>query len=138
MNLPKIEPYIMFNGRTEEALEFYKTALGANVACIMKFSDCPEGAPPGQEDKVMHAAFTVGDCTIMASDGCGEEEPISGISLSISVATNEEVDKFFDALAKNGEVTMPAGETFWSPRFAMVKDKFGVHWMIGVLSKECA
>lgn len=132
----------MFNGRTEEALNFYQSALGANIACIMRFSESPEPPPPGTlpdgyENKVMHAAFTIGESTVMASDGCGENHPVSGISLSLAVKSAEEADKYFEALAADGEITMPLGETFWSPRFGMVKDRFGVHWMVGVVSEDC-
>ena len=132
-----VQPYLMFNGRCEEALEFYKQAIGAKVECLMRFDESPEpppeGAlPPGSEKKVMHAGFTVGDSLIMASDGCGEPEKISGISLSLTLPDEAAVDNAFAALSEGGTVTMPLDKTFWSPRFGMVEDKFGVSWMLGV------
>lgn len=143
MNLPIVEPYVVFNGRTEEALRFYESAIGAKTVCLMRFEDAPEKPPeemrqPGFSEKnIMHAAFTIGDSTIMASDGCGENQPVSGISLSISYEKIDEVEIAFKALAEGGEITMPLGKTFWSPLFGMVKDQFGIHWMLGVLDPNC-
>ncbi|TLD71087.1 VOC family protein [Phragmitibacter flavus] len=137
MNLPIIQPYLFFNGRCEEAINFYQTALDAKVDMVMKFSDSPEPPPPGMipegwEDKVMHASFTFEGNIVMASDGCEAQGGYAGFSLSLSVASAEEAKRYFDALSEGGEVTMPLGETFWSPIFGMLKDKFGVAWMVGV------
>ncbi len=138
MKPPLIEPYLFFNGCCEEAIEFYKSALDAEVVALIRFREAPEAPPPGTipdgwEDKVMHALFRVGGHAIMASDGCGPEAAsFSGFSLSLSVATAAEADRYFNALAEGGQITMPLGETFWSPRFGMVTDKFGLGWMIGV------
>ncbi|HCN30534.1 MAG TPA: VOC family protein [Verrucomicrobiales bacterium] len=135
MSAPFIQPYLFFGGRCEEALAFYKTAIGAEVEMLMRYSDSPEPCapgmiPPGYENKVMHTSFRVGSSVIMASDGCGDTSPFAGFSLSITVATEAEADRTFNALAEGGEVTMPLAKTFWSPRFGMLKDKFGMGWMI--------
>lgn len=129
------QPYLTFGGRCEEAIAFYRTAIGAQVDMIMKFNQSPEPMPPGVlppgfEDKVMHASFRVGDTTVMASDGCHAGSKFEGFSMSLSVATEAEADRAFNALAQGGSVTMPLGKTFWSPRFGMVTDRFGLSWMV--------
>jgi len=130
-----IQPYLSFEGRCEEALEFYKRALGAKVDMIMRFKDAPAEAraamSPGSADKVMHAAFHIGDTLVMASDGrCRGERNFKGICLSLTVADAAEARKTFDALADGGHVEMPLGKTFFSPSFGMVNDRFGVPWMV--------
>jgi PhnB protein len=135
MPQPAIQPYLFFAGRCEEALEFYKSALGAHVDMLMRFSDSPEpcdsGAfPAGYENKVMHAGFRIGQSALMASDGCGNEPPFGGFALALSVPTEAEADKYFNALAERGTVTMPLDKTFWSPLFGMLTDRFGLGWMI--------
>lgn len=137
MNPTLVEPYLTFSGRCEEALEFYKTALDAEILYVMRFSESPEPPPPdviapGFEDKIMHSLFLIGGSKIMASDGCDTSEVFGGFSLSLNVADVAEATARFNALAREGQVTMPLGATFWSPCFGMVKDKFGVHWMVGV------
>ncbi len=132
-----VQPYLFFGGRCEEAMSFYRDAVGAEVGMKMRFSESPEKPPPGQlkpgfENKIMHAQFQVGESTVMASDGCGEESGFKGFSLAINVATVEQADRAFNALAKGGTVTMPLAKTFWSPRFGMLTDRFGVGWMIGI------
>jgi len=133
-----IQPYLMFSGRCEEALEFYRENLGAQVDMLLRFDESPEPPPEGMElpeghgKKIMHCSFRIGDSLLMASDGCGDVEKISGISLSLTLPDEAAVDKAFAALSNGGTVTMPLGKTFWSPRFGMVQDKFGVHWMVGV------
>lgn len=136
----KVQPYLNFDGRCEEALEFYRKALGAEVAMLMRFKDCPEPVqpgmhPPGFEDKVMHASFRVGDSTIMASDGrCTGQSKFQGITLSLLPSTVAEAEKLFAALGDGGQVQMPLTKTFFSPCFGMVADRFGVSWMIVVMS----
>lgn len=130
-----VEPYLSFNGRCEEAIEFYRGVLGAQVEMVMRFNQSPEPVPPGVlppgfEHKVMHASFRVGDSRIMASDGCAEGAAFTGFSLSLTVATEAEADRVFSALGDGGKVTMPLGKTFWSPCFGMLTDRFGVAWMI--------
>lgn len=131
-----IQPYLFFNGRCEEALDFYQQALGARLEMLMRFSESPEPPPPGmvapgQEHKVMHASMRIGDSMVMASDGCpGEPSHFEGFALSLSAADAGQARTLFDALLVGGEVRMPLGPTFWSPCFGMVSDRFGVCWMI--------
>jgi PhnB protein len=135
----RVEPYLFFNGRCEEAVEFYKKALGAKVAMLMRFKDSPEPhapgmLPPGSENKVMHVSFRVGDTTVMASDGfCKGQTEFQGLSLSLTVSNEAEADRVFAALADGGQVQMPLNKTFWSPRFGMVTDRFGLGWMVTVM-----
>jgi PhnB protein len=132
----QVQSYLFFDGRCEEALDFYKSALGIKVDMLMRFKDNPEPVkpgmcPPGAEDKVMHAAFRIGDSLVMASDGMAKGNPeFKGFSLSVDAATEAEADKLFAALGQGGQVQMPLGKTFFSPRFGMVADKFGVSWMV--------
>ena len=134
----QIQPYLFFNGRCEEAIEFYRKALGAEVEMMMRFKENPDPMPPsmlapGFENKVMHASIRIGDAVIMASDGMAAgETSFKGFSLSIDAPDAAGVDRLFTALAEGGSVTMPAGKTFWSPWFGMVTDRFGVGWMVGV------
>ena len=140
-NAPLIQPYLFFNGRCEEAVEFYRQAIGAEVFMMMRFDEAPDPPPPGMvppgwEKKVMHSALRVGDAILMASDGCSNGPAFAGFSLSLTLANTAEVDRAFAALAEGGEVQMPLGETFWSPRFGMVKDRFGVAWMVQLPHKQ--
>ena len=134
----QLAPYLFFDGRCEEAAEFYTKAIGAEVTMMMRYRDSPEPHPPGMvppgfEDKVMHSAFRVGGSTILASDGCKPEDGVQqGFQLALMVPTEAEADRAFDALADGGAVNMPLARTFWSPRYGMVKDRFGVHWMVMV------
>jgi PhnB protein len=132
-----IEPYLFFGGRCEEALDFYRTALGAQVDILLRHKDSPELPPPGMlpsgfENKIMHTTFRIGATTLMASDGCQEGVSFSDFSLSLSVPTETEADRVFAALADGGQVQMPLTKTFWSPCFGMLTDRFGVSWMITV------
>jgi PhnB protein len=134
----QVQPYLFFNGRCEEAIEFYRGALGADVAMLMRYKDSPEPpqpgmVPPGSENKIMHASFRVGETTVMASDGhCQGNPAFQGFSLSLTVPTEAEAERLFAALAKGGQVQAPLTKTFFSPRFGMVADRFGVSWMIHV------
>lgn len=135
MTRPVVQPYLFFGGRCEEALTFYKAAISAQVDMLKRFSDSPQPMPagmlqPGFEKKVMHASFRVGGSVVMASDGCREGQTYAGFSLSLSVATEGEADRAFNALAEGGKVTMPLSKTFWSPRYGMVTDRFGIGWMV--------
>lgn len=134
---PLVQSYLNFNGRCEEALEYYRQALDAEVTGLMRFKDSPEPCPSGSvsADKVMHSCFRIGDTTIMASDGqCSGEAAFAGFSLTVTVPDEARARKFFSALSEGGQVTMPLAKTFWSPLFGMVTDRFGVSWMIMVLS----
>jgi PhnB protein len=135
----QIQPYLFFDGRCDEALEFYKAAAGAKVEMLMRYKDSPERdksmEPPGAADKVMHASFKIGDTMILASDGFNTGKPkFDGFSLAISVKDEAEADKTYTALAKGGETSMPLTKTFFSPKFGMLRDKFGVNWMVMVAS----
>jgi PhnB protein len=135
-----VVPYLFLSGRCEEAIGFYSKALGAKVQMMLRYKDSPEPPPPGMvppgyENKVMHASFQVGDSMVMASDGCGETA-LSGFSLSLTVANEAEADRAFNALADGGKVQMPLGKTFFSPRFGMVADRFGVTWMVYVAPQQ--
>ena len=130
-----VQPALVFGGRCEEALAFYRTAVGAEVEMLLRHRESPEPPPPGMlppgfEEKVMHASFRVGGTTLMASDGCGEGTTFAGFSLSLAVPTEAEADRAFAALAEGGKVQMPLMKTFWSPRFGMLTDRFGVGWMV--------
>lgn len=129
----QVQPYLHFNGCCEDALEFYRRAIGAEVTFLMRFKDNPEPpkagtVPPGMENKVMHASLRIGDATLMASD-CGPST-FQGVSLSLIVSSEAEADRVFAGLADGGQVKMPLAKTFFSPRFGMLEDRFGVSWMI--------
>ena len=128
-----VQPYLSFEGRAQEAIDFYKSALGAKVDVIMHFKDAPPDmqANMPNKDKIMHSAFHVGDTQIMATDGqCSGKSSFSGITLTLNAASNGEAEKLFNALAQGGKVNMPLSETFFAHRFGMVADKFGVGWMV--------
>ena len=129
----QVQPYLFFDGRCEEALEFYKKALGAQVDMLMRNKESPDAkmCVPGNENKIMHTSFRIGETAVMASDGfCTGKPEFKGFSLSITAKTEAEAEKMFNALADGGQVRMPLTKTFFSPRFGMVADKFGVGWMI--------
>ena len=129
----QVQPYLFFDGRCDEALEFYKNAVGAQVGMLMRFKDAPDqtGITPGSENKVMHAQFQIGDTVVMASDGRNSGQPkFEGFSLAVSANSEAEVERMFNALGEGGQVTLPLTKTFFSPKFGMLADKFGVHWMI--------
>jgi PhnB protein len=134
-----IQPYLFFGGRCEEAIEFYRKALGAEVVMQARFNEAPEpqpGLPDCFENKVMHATLRVGDTMLMASDGrCEGPQNFEGFSLSITVPDEAEADRVFAALSEGGLVTMALEKTFWSPKFGMLQDKFGVGWMVSVMHK---
>jgi PhnB protein len=130
----QVQSYLMFNGRTEEAIEFYKKALGAQVEMVLRFKDAPEGqCAPGPENKIMHSSFKIGDTVMMASDGmCSGDaaQEFKGISLTLNPKTEAECERLFNALADGGTVHQPLIQTFFSPKFGVVSDRFGVNWMV--------
>lgn len=137
MEKATVQPYLFFGGRCEEAIAFYKTALGAKVIMMMRFNESPEPTPPGMlapgfESKVMHCSFQVGGMVLMASDGCDDKSRFDGFRLALSVPTEAAADHAFNALAESGKIDMPLVKTFWSPRYGMVTDRFGVAWMVMV------
>lgn len=137
-----IQPYLFFDGRCEEAAEFYRSKLGAEVTMLMRFKDNPEPpqpgmVPPGAEDKVMHMSLRIGDSTVLMSDGqCLGQPSFQGFSLTISVQDDAEAERVFAALGDGGQVRMPLGKTFFSSSFGMLADRFGVGWMVLVASGQ--
>jgi PhnB protein len=132
----EIQPYLFFDGRCEEAIEFYRQSVGAEVTMLMRFKDSPEpadkemcsGAAP---DKVMHASLKIGESMVLCSDGqCQGKPSFQGFSLSIVAKDAAEAERLFTALGKGGQVQMPLAKTFWSPAFGMLADRFGVSWMV--------
>lgn len=135
---PTLQPYLSFGGRCDEAIAFYQAALGAKATMILRFKEAPDQPPPGMvppgwENKVMHSELSIGAGVMYASDGCEPTARFEGITLSLTVATEAEADRYFAALAEGGKVTMPIGRTFWSPRFGMLTDRFGVSWMVNTV-----
>ena len=136
----QVQPYLFFDGRCEEAIEFYRKELGAQVEMIMRFKESPEPTPPGMlapgwENKIMHSSFRIGQTVVMASDGCSAEDGgFHGFSLSLAAPNEADADRAFAALAEGGKVKMPLTKTFWSPRFGMLEDRFGIGWMVNVVS----
>jgi len=135
----QVQPYLFFDGRCEEAIEFYKKALGAKVEMLMRFKEAPEQpkgdgcGSPGNADKIMHSSFKIGDTMVMASDGmCAGHPEFKGVSLSISAKDDAEAERIFKALSDGGMVQQPLIKTFFSSGFGMVADKFGVGWMVVV------
>lgn len=137
MSKTQITPYLFFSGRCQEALEFYQASLDARIESVTLFSQSPEPTPEGMlsegfENKVMHAAFRVGEALVYAGDGTQPGQSLSGFSLVLTLSTEAEAEQAFGALAEGGQVTMPLTKTFWSPCFGMVTDRFGVDWMVSV------
>jgi PhnB protein len=128
-----LQPYLFFDGKCEEALDFYKQAVGAEPKMLMRFKNAPDQSMvlPGSDDKIMHAQVQIGDTTVLMSDGrCLGKPNFQGFALTISAKSEAEADKLFGALSDGGQVTMPLAKTFFSPRFGMLTDRFGVGWMV--------
>ena len=134
----EIQPYLFFDGRCEEAIEFYRKTLDAETVMLLRWKDCPEPAqpsmiPPGSENKIMHGRLKISGSTVLMSDGqCRGQASFQGFSLSVTVANDTEAERVFAALGDGGQVQMPLGKTFFSPAFGMLADKFGVSWMVYV------
>lgn len=131
----QVQPYLFFDGRAEEAIEFYRSKLGATVGMLMRFKDCPEPQqqPPGGANKIMHAELRIGDTAVLASDGrCQGQPNFQGFALSLTAADDAEARRLFSALSDGGQVQMPLGKTFFASSFGMVADRFGVSWMVYV------
>ncbi len=138
----KVEPYLFFNGRCDEAIEFYKKAVGATVGFLVRYKDSPEPPQPGHSlppnwgEKVMHSNLVIGETMVMASDGDRQTKPaFSGFSLSLAASTEDEARKAFAALSEGGQVRVPLIKTFFSPVFGMLEDKFGIGWMVMVATQ---
>ena len=133
------QPYLFFDGRCEEAIEFYRGALGAEVTMLLRFKEGPEPQQPGMVpagagEKIMHASLRIGDATVLASDGrCLGQPSFQGFAVSLTVPTEAEAERLFAGLTEGGQVQMPLAKTFFSPRFGMVADRFGVSWMVCVM-----
>ena len=134
-----VQSYLFFTGRCEEAIEFYRKALGAEVKMMMRFKENPEpmtegcgpdgGSIPGEN--IMHASLKIGETEVMASDGMGQGNPeFKGFSLSLTAASDTEAQRLFKALSDGGKVEMPMMKTFYASSFGMVEDRFGVSWMV--------
>lgn len=135
----QVQSYLFFDGRCEEAVAFYQQALGAKLEFMMRYKESPdplppEMVPPGNENKIMHASLQIGETLVMVCDDCSPgKRPFQGFSLSLAVKTSAEADQLYAALADQGTVIMPLTKTFWSPRFGMLTDRFGVGWMVNVV-----
>ena len=130
-----IQPYMSFEGKAQEAIDFYKGAIGAQVKMVMHFKDAPPDMhakmSPASMDKVMHACIKIGDSDVFLTDGqCSGKAAFAGVTLTLNATSDGEAEKLFAALGKGGQVSMPLAETFFATRFGMVDDKFGVHWMV--------
>ena len=135
----QVQPYLFFDGRCDDAIAFYKKTLGAEVGMLMRWKDSPDKGmcSPGNENKVMHASLTIGETRVMASDGRNTGNPkFDGFALSVNAKDDADADKLFNGLTTGGNVIMPLGKTFFSPRFGMAQDKFGVNWMVIVEPKQ--
>jgi PhnB protein len=137
----KIEPYLFFDGRCEEAMEFYRGALGAKVTFMMRYKENPEPAAPGMlppdyGNKIMYANLHIGDTHVMVADGIYESHGFEGFSLSLTASDEKQAGKLFAALSDGGKVEVPLAKTFFSPCFGMVTDRFGVGWMVIVEAKK--
>ncbi|MDA0833561.1 MAG: VOC family protein [Planctomycetota bacterium] len=136
-----LQPYMNFDGRCEEAVEFYRQAIGAEVVMLMRYSDSPEPCdpqiiPPGNENKVMHTTLKIGDSVLMASDcNCSGKPSYQGITLALTANSVDEAERLFVALSDGGQIHMPLEKTFFSEKFGMLADRFGVSWMVLVEQK---
>lgn len=134
----QLQPYVFFDGRAEEAIEFYRRAVGAEVTGLMRFKESPMAGqpgmvPPGSEDKVMHASLKIGNATVLASDGrCQGQPRFEGFALTLVAADDAEAARLFTALSDGGTVRMPMAKTFFASQFGMLADRFGVSWMVYV------
>ncbi|MFI5093961.1 MAG: VOC family protein [Candidatus Acidiferrales bacterium] len=130
----QLNPYLLFNGQCEEAFKFYEKCLGGKIEMLSTFGDSPmaKQVPPEWYGKVMHASLKLGDGMIlMGSDPPPDNYQVpQGFSVSLSVKDPAETERIFNELAQDGKVTMPIQKTFWSPRFGMLVDRFGIPWIL--------
>jgi PhnB protein len=132
-----VQPYVFFNGRCEEAVQFYQKHLGAKVTTLMRYKDMPPGVGgPGVNydgEKIMYGHLTIGDSVVMVSDDCvNPDVQFEGFSLSVGVKDEKEAERIFNALIDGGKAQMPLTKTFFSPCFGMAVDRFGMKWMVNV------
>lgn len=129
----QLNPYLNFNGKCELAFKFYEKALGGKIISMMPFEGTPMAAqlPPEMHKQIIHARLAVGDKLLMGSDAPPDRyEGNHGFAVSIMVTTPEEAERIFKALSENARIDMPMQQTFWSPRFGMLVDQFGIPWMV--------
>jgi PhnB protein len=133
----KLYPYLNFNGKCEEALNFYKEAFDGEITQLGRYGDSPMESPEEIKDKIIHGRLQFGDVLIMASDAMNQDGINSGdaISLSIECDNNEQLEKVFSKMSEGGKITMPLQEQFWGAKFGMLTDKFGFHWMFNCEKK---
>ncbi|TCR92154.1 VOC family protein [Rhizobium sp. BK376] len=128
----QLVPCLAFNGDCRQVFEFYHQCLGGEIVAMVDYSH-PEVAnhvPPDWHDKIMHARLVTDNAVLMGSDNRGETGKNDGFSVAVQVSDEEEAERIFAALSEGGTVTMPIGETFWSSRFGMFVDRYGVSWMV--------
>ncbi|MEO6330344.1 MAG: VOC family protein [Ginsengibacter sp.] len=131
-----LNPYLNFNGNTEEAFNFYKSVFGGEFAMLQRFKDVPQAGdtPEGEKEKIMHIALPVGKVNMLMGtdtpESMGQLTFGNNLSLSLSTESEEETNKIFNALAAGGNITMPLDKMFWGAYFGMLTDKFGIHWMV--------
>ena len=128
----RAEPYLYFNGRCEEAIIFYQSALGAELVELVRFRDAPHiPAPAGADDKIMHALLRIGESSLLLSDGpCRGTTYFQGFSLALSVKEDEEAERIFRGLVRGGRVHIPLKTTSFASTFGMAADPFGVLWTV--------
>ena len=128
-----LQPYLNFNGTCRQAFELYERVLGGKIEVMQTHGESPvkDQTPPAWRDSILHARLSVGDAVLMGSDAPPEYfAPAQGIHVSMTVDDPAEADRIFNALAENGKVTMPIGETFWAKRFGMLVDRYGIPWIV--------
>ena len=128
-----VQAYLFFDGRCEEAVEFYRTALGADHVRLTRYKDSPDQSmvAPGTEEKIMHGELRIGDTTVLVADGrCGGDPKFDGFSMAIRANDDAHAARCFNGLAQGGTVQMPLTKTFFASSFGMVADRFGVNWMV--------
>lgn len=132
----KIHPYLIFNGDAEAAFNFYKDAFGASFLNVQRFKEGPgfENATDEEKEMILHISMEIAPGYILMASDCPPTVPAAttgtNISLSVDAASKEEADRVFNALAEGGEITMPLADTFWNAYFGMLRDKFGIMWMV--------
>jgi PhnB protein len=131
--------HLEFSGNCGEAFAFYEKTFGTKRMMTMTYGEAPGGSPVPEESKnlIMHTALPVGSITLMGADmPKGEEHRIGGFHVSLDAGDEADVKRLFAALSEGGSVQMPLAPTFWSPLFGMLKDRFGVGWMLSVTSPQ--
>lgn len=135
--MPSLNPYLNFNGNTEEVFNFYKSVFGGEFASLERFKNTPEAErmPEGDKNKIMHIALPVGkDNMLMATDvleSMGQQLTVgNNFSISVNADSKEEADRLFNGLSAGGKVELEMQKTFWGSYFGMFSDKFGIQWMI--------